>query len=201
MGRNLHEKPAVGRALDHQSDRVVVMRSRIVGVFALGLLTAGCGADTQQRAASGGLAGLGVGALVGGPIGAVVGGAAGAVGGWVMPEGADQLALNAVGEEHRATSGALNDVGLGPPAEASGSSTPPAMASADVIRDKLRAQGFTHITHLQPQANGTYTAQADRGSDSYRLRIDAQSGQVVTQRRIVADAAPRGSTSTGESER
>ena len=84
----------------------------ITGVIAMGLLTAACGADTQQRSASGGLTGLGVGALVGGPVGAIVGGAVGAAGGWAMPEGADTLALNAVRKEKTATSGALSDVGL-----------------------------------------------------------------------------------------
>jgi len=89
------------------------MRIGVIGVVALGLLMAGCGTDTQQRAASGGLTGLGVGALVGGPVGAAVGGAVGAAGGWVMPEGADTLAINAVHKEKTAASGALNDVGLG----------------------------------------------------------------------------------------
>jgi peptidoglycan hydrolase-like protein with peptidoglycan-binding domain len=89
------------------------MRIGVTGVIALGLLTAACGTDTQQRAASGGLTGLGVGALVGGPIGAVVGGAVGATGGWAMPEGADTLAMNAIHKEKTVASGALNDAGLG----------------------------------------------------------------------------------------
>jgi peptidoglycan hydrolase-like protein with peptidoglycan-binding domain len=90
------------------------MRIGVTGVvIAVGLLMAACGTNTQQRAASGGLTGLGVGALVGGPVGAVVGGAAGAVGGWAMPQGADTLAINAVHKEKTAASGALNDVGLG----------------------------------------------------------------------------------------
>jgi hypothetical protein len=84
------------------------MRIGLKGVVALTLLTAACGTDTQQRAASGGLTGLGVGALVGGPIGAVVGGAAGAAGGWAMPEGAETLAMNAIHKEKTAASGALN---------------------------------------------------------------------------------------------
>src|SRR5690348_13541302 len=84
----------------------------ITGVIALGLLTAACGSNTQQRAASGGLTGLGVGALVGGPVGAIVGAAAGAAGGWAMPEGADTLALNAIHKEKAVASSALSDVGL-----------------------------------------------------------------------------------------
>jgi peptidoglycan hydrolase-like protein with peptidoglycan-binding domain len=89
------------------------MRIRVTGVVALALLTAACGTTTQQRAASGGLTGLGVGALVGGPVGAIVGGAVGAAGGWAMPEGAETLALNAIHKEKNVASGALNDAGLG----------------------------------------------------------------------------------------
>lgn len=97
------------------------MYKGIIAVVALGALTAACGTDTQQRAASGGLTGLGVGALVGGPIGAIVGGAVGAAGGWAMPEGAETLALNAIHKEKSVSTTALNDVGLGSGA-ASGSS-------------------------------------------------------------------------------
>lgn len=77
----------------------MVMWMRILGVAAVGLLAAACGTNTQQRAASGGLAGLGAGALVAGPVGAIVGAAAGAAGGWAMPEGADTMALNALGRD------------------------------------------------------------------------------------------------------
>src|SRR5258708_37788478 len=89
------------------------MRSGLTGVVALGLLTAACGTNTQQRAASGGLTGLGVGALVGGPVGAVVGGAVGAAGGGDMPGGAQTLATNANPKGNTLAPGALDRVGLG----------------------------------------------------------------------------------------
>lgn len=171
------------------------MRIGVFGVVALGLLMAACGTDTQQRAATGGLAGLGVGALVGGPVGAALGAAAGAAGGWAMPEGADTLALNAVGAEHEVASGALNEAGLGPSSgdAASGSSTPPAAMSEGQIRSKLLSEGYDNISQLQRRPYATYTAQADRGNDSYRLRIDAQTGRVITQRRLAANQmAPGG---------
>jgi peptidoglycan hydrolase-like protein with peptidoglycan-binding domain len=245
------------------------MRIGVPGVVALGLLTAACGTDTQQRAATGGLTGLGVGALVGGPVGAAVGAAVGAVGGWAMPEGADQLALNAIGEEHHVASGVLGDVGLAGPqnasgpstevvreaqtklqhdgfyngpidgivgpetrqalaayqqrqglqqtasldpptlermnlagasAEASGSSTPPALMSADDVRNRLQSQGYANIANLRRQPDNTYTAQADRGNDSYRLRIDGQSGRVIAQHRMAANVpAPSAGASTSTS--
>jgi peptidoglycan hydrolase-like protein with peptidoglycan-binding domain len=115
----------------------------ITGVVALGLLTAACGSNTQQRAATGGLTGLGVGALVGGPVGAIVGVAAGAVGGWAMPEGADTLALNAIGKEKTAASGALNEVGLA----SSGSSQAPQASEGHLVRDaqsELQREGLYH---------------------------------------------------------
>src|ERR1700742_2662739 len=114
------------------------MRKGIIGVIALGALTAACGTDTQQRSASGGLTGLGVGALVGGPIGAIVGGAVGAAGGWAMPEGAGALALNAVHKEKTAASGAVKHIG---PAT-SGSSQP---SQGHLVRDaqsELQREGL-----------------------------------------------------------
>jgi peptidoglycan hydrolase-like protein with peptidoglycan-binding domain len=251
------------------------MRIGAFGVVALGLLTAACGTDTQQRSATGGLTGLGVGALVAGPVGAAVGAVVGAAGGWAMPEGADTLALNAIGAEHRVASGALNEAGLGPsspgPGQASGlvreaqrelqhdglyngpidgvegaetqraltdyqrrhglqetasldeatlrsmklagysaeaqneraskatsgTSTPPAAMKADQIRNKLLSDGYENISQLHRQVSDTYTAQADRGNDTYRLRIDARTGRVITQRRLASNqTAPGAGSST-----
>ena len=71
-------------------------RSHIVlSAAALALFLSACGETTEERAATGGLAGAGAGALVGGPVGAVVGGAAGATGGAVLDEGVDEK----IGEE------------------------------------------------------------------------------------------------------
>jgi peptidoglycan hydrolase-like protein with peptidoglycan-binding domain len=88
------------------------MRIGVLGVCALGLLTAACGTNETQRAATGGLTGVGVGALAGGPIGAVVGGVVGAGAGSMMPEGADQIANNVVGKERRVAQGGLRDAGI-----------------------------------------------------------------------------------------
>jgi len=245
----------------------------ITGVIALGLLTAACGADTQQRAASGGLAGLGVGALVGGPIGAIVGGAAGAAGGWAMPEGADTLALNAIHKEKTAASGALSDVGLassgssqpsqghlvrdaqselqreglyrgpidgilGPETRqaiagyqaregleqtatldqdtvermnlapgvgrsaagarsttGSGGTTP--MLSADDVRTRLQAAGYSDVSNVKPQGQ-RYTARAQRGNDNYALRIDGHTGRVISERRLASNQG-QGSSSAAPS--
>jgi len=245
------------------------MRIGAITVIALGLLTAACGTNTQQRAATGGLTGLGVGALVGGPVGAAVGALVGAAGGWAAPEGADELAFNAIGAEHNVASGALNEAGLGPSSPgpgqasglvrdaqlklqrdrfyngpidgivgpeteralsayqrrhglqetasldeatlrrmnlaggtaASGSSTPPAAMRSDQIRDTLRSDGYDNISQLHRQPNDTYTAQADRNNATYRLRIDAHTGRVITQRQLASNPATPagGSTSTDTS--
>ena len=250
------------------------MRIGMTGVVALALLTTACGSNTQQRAASGGLTGLGVGALVGGPVGAIVGAAVGATGGWAMPEGADTLALNTVRKEKVAASGALNDAGLGASSgssqpsqgrlvkdaqsqlqreglyrgpvdgvlgpdtrqaiaayqareglqqtatldqdtvqrmnlangsdlaarpdratSSSGSSTPP--LSTDEVRDRLQSAGYTNVSNLRAQGQ-RYTARAQRGDDTYTLRVDGRSGKVISEQRVAssrttgpARAAPR----------
>ena len=54
---------------------------KVIGVIALGLLTAACGTNQEQRTATGALTGVGIGALAGGPVGAALGLAAGGGGG------------------------------------------------------------------------------------------------------------------------
>ncbi|AWU94132.1 hypothetical protein [Azospirillum ramasamyi] len=54
------------------------MRLSHLAVFGLALATAACGANMEEKSASGGLGGAAAGAVVGGPVGAVVGAAAGA---------------------------------------------------------------------------------------------------------------------------
>jgi peptidoglycan hydrolase-like protein with peptidoglycan-binding domain len=98
---------------------------RTATVLAVCLLTAGCGTNTEQRSASGGLTGAGIGALAGGPVGAAIGAAAGGAGGAVAPEGADQAARQALGKEHKTFAGAG-----GRPASASGSSQRASQAGA-----------------------------------------------------------------------
>jgi peptidoglycan hydrolase-like protein with peptidoglycan-binding domain len=261
------------------------MRANLVSVLALGLLTAACGSNESQRAATGGLTGIGAGALIGGPIGAVVGGAVGAVAGSAMPEGADTLTADALHKERGATAEALNDAGLGngssrsaqasgkassvqasqsshlikdaqaelqreglykgridgadgpqtqqavrdfqqreglqqtavldqPTLErmnlageaqtaertgradiaGSGTSTPPAALSANDIRSRLEQAGYTHVRDLRREAN-IYTARGEQGDTTYRLRIDARSGQVLSQHRLAASQQPGASPS------
>lgn len=54
------------------------MRLSHLAVFGLALATAACGANMEEKSATGGLGGAAAGAVVGGPVGAVVGAAAGA---------------------------------------------------------------------------------------------------------------------------
>jgi peptidoglycan hydrolase-like protein with peptidoglycan-binding domain len=107
------------------------MRIGVLGVVGLSLLTAACGTTEQQRAATGGITGGAVGALVGGPVGFLVGAGVGAAGGSMIPEGADQIALNGLGMTHRVARNTLNSVGLGSgSATAQASNAPGATASA-----------------------------------------------------------------------
>ena len=249
----------------------------ITSVIALGLLTAACGSNTQQRAASGGLTGLAVGALAGGPVGAIVGTAVGAAGGWAMPEGADTLALNAIGKEKTAAAGPLRDAGLASPGSSqpgqghlvrdaqselqgeglyrgpldgvlgpetkqaiaayqareglqqtatldqdtvermnlgpgtrraageratsgSGGTTPP-MLTADDVRSRLQSAGYSDVSNVKAQGQ-RYTARAQRGNDSYALRVDGHTGRVISEQRLASNqgegssGAPPASTST-----
>ncbi|CAO3352229.1 hypothetical protein ACHMW5_25990 [Azospirillum melinis] len=54
------------------------MRLFHLAALGLALATAACGADMEEKSATGGLGGAAAGAVVGGPVGAVVGAAAGA---------------------------------------------------------------------------------------------------------------------------
>src|SRR5690348_6361050 len=168
----------------------------ITGVIALGLLTAACGSNTQQRAATGGLTGLGVGALVGGPVGAIVGTAVGAAGGWAMPEGADTLALNAIGKEKTAAAGPLRDAGLAP----SGSSQP---SQGHLVRDaqsELQREGLYH-----GKIDGVLGPETKQAIASYQAREGLQQTATLDQDTVErmnlasgADrTAARGRTTTG----
>src|SRR5579872_3567659 len=90
------------------------MRNQFVGVIAMSLLTTACGSTTEQRAATAGLTGAGIGAVVGGPIGAAIGAAAGGVGGALAPEGVDVIASDLVHRERTAGAEGLKSVGIGP---------------------------------------------------------------------------------------
>ena len=70
------------------------MRMERSSIFFLALLLSACGTNITQRAATGGLTGAAIGGIVGGPVGMAVGGAVGAGGGALMPESADQMAMD-----------------------------------------------------------------------------------------------------------
>ncbi|HSV29719.1 MAG TPA: peptidoglycan-binding domain-containing protein [Candidatus Omnitrophota bacterium] len=102
--------------------------TRHVWIIGLAALTAACGNNVEQSAASGGLGGAAVGALVGGPVGAVVGAGIGAGAGTgveyaqrndvldkMTQEGGDQSQAQASGptnEEVRRAQMALQQQGL-----------------------------------------------------------------------------------------
>lgn len=119
------------------------MRNEKIGVVALALLLAACGSTTQQRAATGGLTGLGIGALAGGPVGALIGGAVGSVAGWITPEGADTLALSVLRPTRTASAGSSN-------AGAAGSSVAPSSGSgAGSTANAMRPAASEQAASLQ----------------------------------------------------
>lgn len=256
------------------------MRIAVSGVLALGLLTAACGSNETQRAATGSLTGIGVGAAVGGPVGAVVGGVVGAAGGSLMPEGADTIAENAIRKEHTAANSSLRQAGLerpaaapanetpsqidrvkqaqtelkreglyhakidgivgpktrhalaefqkreglqqtarlddqtvqrlaaaeggpataqnnGNPTEASGTSTPGTALSPSQLRQRLQQQGYNNITDLNRNSDNSWSAQAQRGDQTLALRVDAQTGRVLSEHGLASGSPMRSGASTG----
>lgn len=161
------------------------MKMGMVGALGLALLTAACGTTETQRAATGGLTGAGVGALVGGPIGAVVGAAAGAGGGSLMPEGADQVAENALKKEHAAGRTALADAGLG--SEPSGAQAAAGLPSGTVkeAQQQLKEQGLYH-----GQVDGAIGPETRRALTEYQkqngLRETARLDDATLQRMNLA---------------
>ena len=137
------------------------MRTTVFGALAMSLLLAACGSNTTQRAATGGLTGIGAGALIGGPIGAVAGGAIGAVAGSVMPEGADTMAKQAANKARGAGQTALNDVGMGSsPTAASGTSQPSSAQAAQAGVSPGSAQ-TTREAQRELKREGLYHGKID----------------------------------------
>jgi hypothetical protein len=152
----------------------------VLGVIALGVLTAACGTTQDQRAATGGLTGLGVGAIVGGPVGAAVGAAAGTVGGVLMPEDATSIANNLLGREHRAANTMINGPSTASapkaaPAEESGSSVAPNQVKE--AQQRLQDEGLYKAKIdgiVGPQTRGALRQYQQREGLPQTGRLDQQ---------------------------
>src|SRR6185437_13151662 len=66
----------------------------------------------------------------------------------------------------------------------SGGTTP--MLSADDVRDRLQSAGYSDVSNVKAQGQ-RYTARAQRGNDSYSLRIDGRTGQVISEQRLASN--------------
>ena len=172
------------------------MRIRLCGTAAVSLLMAACGADTTQRSASGGLAG--------GPIGAIIGAGVGGVAGWVTPEGADTLALNAIHKEKQVAGGALNRMGMGSSNVAYGSATPRMASASDVkwAQAELQREGLYHgridgvVGPDTRQALAIYQARAglQQTADLDRPTIDSLNNSIRTARTTNVEGPSSGSS-------
>lgn len=167
------------------------MRTGVLGVIAVGLLTAACGTTQEQRAATGGLTGLGAGAIIGGPIGAAVGAAAGAVGGTMMPEDATSIANNLLGREHQAANTFINGNRTATAAATEGAGTtayaaPPApagQAPAGLVKEaqiRLKQQGLYNgqIDGIEgPQTRNALRAFQQRDDLRQTARLDRETAE------------------------
>ncbi|KAA0598385.1 putative spore protein YtfJ [Azospirillum lipoferum] len=73
-----------------------------LSILGLALATAACGANMEEKSATGGLGGAAAGAVVGGPVGAVVGAAAGAGAGAATQKIEDRNAQSGSGATYSA---------------------------------------------------------------------------------------------------
>lgn len=78
----------------------------------------------------------------------------------------------------------------------SGTSTPSALMTADQLRNRLQASGYSNVANVRRQSDNTYTARADWGNATYAIRADGQSGRVVSQQRIGATQGQNAPAST-----
>jgi peptidoglycan hydrolase-like protein with peptidoglycan-binding domain len=160
------------------------MRIAIASLATLGLVLAACGSSTEQRAASGGLAGAGTGALVGGPVGAVAGAAIGGTGGAVLDEGVDKKAERAA------------DKATGDETAASGSTS--SGATAHPTRDDVRR------AQQALKSQGLYTDKIDGiVGPKTRAALRQYQAREGLQQTATLDSATRqrlmgGSTTTGQ---
>jgi peptidoglycan hydrolase-like protein with peptidoglycan-binding domain len=127
------------------------------------------------------LTGGAVGVLAGGPLGLLVGAGAGAIGGSLLPEGADQIAFNALGMEHNVAQNTLSGAGLANGSQAantgrgaaatrgSGSSAPPAVTKrSDLVKQAqadLKHQGLYH-----GRIDGIIGPQTERALTAYQQK-------------------------------
>ena len=155
------------------------MRIGVLGVVGLSLLTAACGTTEVQRAATGGLTGGAVGVLAGGPLGLLIGAGVGAAGGSLLPEGADQIAFNALGMEHNVAQNTLNQAGLGKGASAQAANTQQSAAAT-------RGSGSSAPPAVMKRSNLVKQAQTDlKNQGLYHGRIDGIAGP-QTERALTA---------------
>lgn len=106
---------------------------RTTTIVALCLLTTACGSTVEQRTASAGLFGFGLGALAGGPLGAGIGLGAGLFGGALTPVGADQALDQVIGEERKAYS-EVSGQPTAPPPQAGTTEAPTPVAPGPPLR-------------------------------------------------------------------
>lgn len=210
------------------------MRANVISVLALGLLTAACGSDQTHRATGSALNSVGLGpgsppasaqaqssrlmrdaqaelqreGLYKGRIDGIDGPLTQqAVRDYQQREGLQQTAvldqptlerMNLANEAAQTAQGSSRTAAVG-----SGTSSAPASLSADDIRARLEQAGYTHVRDIRREAN-IYTAHAEQGDTRYRVRVDARSGQVLSQHRLAAQqsgAATPGAASTSSTTR
>lgn len=71
-------------------------------------------------------------------------------------------------------------------ATANGTSTPPAPLSPSALRGRLQQEGYSNISDISRNSNNTWSVRAERGNQEVALRVDAQTGRVISQHDLAA---------------
>jgi uncharacterized membrane protein YkoI len=167
------------------------MRGHIVVTIGLGLTISACGSTMSERIATAGLTGAASGGLIGGPVGALVGGGVGGVIGATLDESAD-VKLNRLA---RPAMQSVNSMAGAPSGAASGAAERGRPWTSDEVHTKLHDVGYQRVYNIRQQ-DGAYLARGEREGRAYDIRVDADTGRIISSNDV--GAAPPHRTRSGE---
>ncbi len=81
------------------------------------------------------------------------------------------------------------------PQPASGTSTAPGSAG-DQVTSQLQSAGYENVRNVHRRTDGSYSARADKDGQTFRLRVDPQTGQVTSRQVVAGNHASSGQSGT-----
>lgn len=151
------------------------MRGYIVAATGLSLTISACGSTMNERIATAALTGAASGGLIGGPVGAIVGGGVGGVIGATLDESAD-VKLNRLA---RPAMQSVDTMTGAPAGAASGTAERGRRWTSDEVHTKLHDVGYQRVYNIRQQ-DGAYLARGERDGRAYDIRVDADTGRIIS---------------------